>query len=710
MVNPIRSHRGAPSTPNPSVPDDDAGTSQPQSPDAPPPRRTAPAQLAGLAPRSRAQPMPQPQEQDGAEPVHAQHEAQPDGVMRRLAGGLRAGQLAVSAAGIGAFQLALNEAVQFAMSPREAGLTDTMRALLNGSWVDQPDLGGDNAIDQAIRLAERRAGFPAAPSSGRNEPAAGAAHALAAGRQHGPSGLDGARQLAGDPSHRLAGPNTPQPGEPAEQPGNPLQGLPNRHRPDQLDLSGSGARQLAMSQSQRLAAHLAQPSRGREQRSVADAARALPSDRSHSQLGRDAAGQAALDRHHQFVSLLTAPSQAELLRALFADPTPREPTADEVLALWAPECGLPSETVDALRLALGQQDSAPFVGFLGRLNGCASFSSNLQPDRQPEHRAASVQELGTILTLVAHNDAYRASCFDICGGAESNCHDNVDVIFGNLRLAARDPALRGNAPLSEILSYHKFCVPWALIDDFVSHRFSSGDRLEKVLALRIRLSDILLVKTPDMLHSRLADITDADEVDARHYINTHVGTEANLLRSLSRSPTWRTFLTQHHPVEFTANTLLWNAALEELGAKSASGSAGTARSTGNPATFGSRTEALAQARAMPALGTGLAFRHPQENATVLVMEAMTQKLVADNATAPSESDAHAALLEDPDWLAYLQKEHPADPAFTTVGTDARERHEQLLRLTRQEIADARGIAQAPGGAPTDGDRMAGDHA
>ncbi|MDB0543785.1 type III effector protein, partial [Ralstonia solanacearum] len=700
MVNPIRSHRGAPSNPNLSVPDDDAGTSQPQSTDAPPPRRTAPTQLAGLAPRSRARPMPQPQEQDGAEPVHAQREAQPDGVMRRLANGIRAGQLAVSAAGIGAFQLALNEAVQFAMSPREARPTDTLRALLNGSWVDQRDLGGDNAIDQAIRLAERRAGFPEAPSSRRNEPATGAPHALAGGRQHAPSGLDGTRQLAGDPSHRLAGPNTPQPGEPAERLGSPLQGLPNRHRPDQLDLSGSGARQLAMSQSQRLAAHLAQPSRGREQRSVADAARALPNYGSHSQLGRDTAGQTALDRRNQLASLVAAPSQSEILRALFANPAPQAPTADQVLARWAPECGLTSETVDALRPALGQQDSAPFLGFLGRLDACASF--------KPEHRAASAQELGTILTLVARNDAYRASCFDICGGAEADCHDNVDVVFGNLRLAARDPALRGNAPLSEILSYHKFCVPWALIDDFVSHRFSSGDRLEKVLALRIRLSDILLVKTPDMLHGPIADIKLADEVDARHYIKTHVGTEANLLRSLSRSPTWRTFLTQHHPVQFTANTLLWNAALEELGAKSASGSAGTARSTGNPATFGSRTEALAQARAMPALGTGLAFRHLQENATVLVMEAMTQKLVAENAPVPSESDAHAALLEDPDWLAYLQKEHPADPAFTAAGTDARERHEQLLRLTRQEIADARGIAQAPGGAPTDGDRMAGD--
>ncbi|MBB6584464.1 NEL-type E3 ubiquitin ligase domain-containing protein [Ralstonia solanacearum] len=710
MVNPIRSHRGAPSTPNPSVPDDDAGTSQPQSPDAPPPRRTAPTQLAGLAPRSRARPMPQPQEQDGAEPVHAQREAQPDGVMRRLANGIRAGQLAVSAAGIGAFQLALNEAVQFAMSPREARPTDTLRALLNGSWVDQRDLGGDNAIDQAIRLAERRAGFPEAPSSGRNEPATGAPHALAGGRQHGPSSLDGARQLAGDPSHRLAGLNTPQPRAPAEQPGSPLQGLPNRRRPDQLDLSGSGARQLAMNQSQRLAAHLAQPSRGREQRSAADAARALPSDRSHSQLRRDAAGLAALDRHHQFVSLLTASSQAERLRALFADPTPREPTAAEVLALWAPECGLPSETVNALRSVLGQQDSAPFVGFLDRLSECASFSSNLQPDRQPEHRAASVQELGTILTLVARNDAYRASCFDICGGAEADCHDNVDVVFGNLRLAARDPALRGNAPLSEILSYHKFCVPWTLINDFVSHRFSSGDQLEKVLALRIRLSDILLVKTPAMLYSRLADITDAHELEARHYINTHVGTEANLLRSLSRSPTWRTFLTQRHPVEFTANTLLWSAALEDLATKSAGESTGAAQSAGNTAAFGSRTEALAHARAMPNLGTGLAFRHLQENATVMVMEAMTHKLVADNATAPSETDAHAALLEDPDWMAYLQKEHPADPAFTTVGTDAGERHEQLLRLTRQEIADARGIAQAPGGAPTDGDGMVGDRA
>ncbi|WP_124983440.1 NEL-type E3 ubiquitin ligase domain-containing protein [Ralstonia solanacearum] len=702
MVNPIRSHRGAPSTPNPSVPDDDAGTSQPQSTDASPPRRTAPTQLAGLAPRSRAQPMPQPQDQDGAGPVHAQ----PDGVMRRLGNGLRSGQLAVSAAGIGAFQLALNEAVQFAMSPREARPTDTLRALLNGSWVDQRVLGEDNPIDQAIRLAERRAGFPTAPSSERNEPATGAAHALAGDRQHGPSGLDGARQLAGDPSHRLAGLNTPQSGEPAERLGSPLQGLPDRRRLDQLDLSGSGARQLAMSQSQRLAAHLAQPSRGREQRSIADAVRALPTYSSHSQLGRDAAGQAALDRRNQLASLVAAPSQSEILRALFANPAPQVSTADQVLARWAPKCGLPPETVDALRPALGQQDSAPFVSFLDRLSECASF--------KPEHRAASRQELGDILTLVAHNDAYRASCFDICGGAEANCHDNVDVVFGNLRLAAKDPALRGNAPLSEVLSevlsYHKFCVPWTLINDFVSHRFSSGDQLEKVLALRIRLSDILLVKTPAMLYEDIAGITQAHELEARHYINTHVGTEANLLRSLSRSPTWRTFLTQRHPVEFAANTLLWSAALEDLGTKSAGESTGTAQSAGNPATFGSRTEALAQARAMPSLGTGLAFRHLQENATVMVMEALTHKLVADNAPAPSETDAHAALLEDPDWLAYLQKEHPADPAFTAAGTDAGGQHEQLLRLTRQEIAEARGIAQAPGGAPTDGDRMAGHRA
>lgn len=39
--------------------------------------------------------------------------------------------------------------------------------------------------------------------------------------------------------------------------------------------------------------------------------------------------------------------------------------------------------------------------------------------------------------LAAHNDAYRAFCFDVAGGADADCYDNAEVIFGNLRLAAR---------------------------------------------------------------------------------------------------------------------------------------------------------------------------------------------------------------------------------------------------------------------------------
>ncbi|AXV84770.1 type III effector protein (plasmid) [Ralstonia solanacearum] len=343
------------------------------------------------------------------------------------------------------------------------------------------------------------------------------------------------------------------------------------------------------------------------------------------------------------------------------------------------------ETIDAWQPLLSQEDSRPFASLLARLNGCASF--------RPQHRAESVQELGSILELAAHNDAYRALCFNVCGGADANCHDNVDVIFGNLRLAARDPSYRGNAGLHEILDYHNRCVPWTLIDDFVSHRFAQGDLLEKVLALRIRLPDILPITTPAMLHGPVAGIDDAHELEARSYINAHLGTPENLLRSLSRSPAWRPFLEQRHPVEFVANTLLWDAALQDLMAKPAGdGSAAETRPTGDAVSFRSRAEALAKARAMPGIGTGKAFQHLQENATAMMVETMTRRLVADNATAPSEADAHAALLNDSDWLAYLQKEHPQDPAFSSAGMDAGARHEQLMRLTRQEIAGARGSA------------------
>ncbi|QCX51837.1 NEL domain-containing protein [Ralstonia pseudosolanacearum] len=368
--------------------------------------------------------------------------------------------------------------------------------------------------------------------------------------------------------------------------------------------------------------------------------------------------------------------------------------ATQVLEDWAARCRLPAETVDAWRPALDQEESRPFVSLLARLAGCASF--------KPEHRAESLKELGGILQLAAHNDAYRARCFDICGGADANCHDNVDVIFGNLRLAARDPSYHRNAQLHEVLSYHNDCIPWTLIDDFVSQQFKRGDQLERVLALRMRLSDILPITTPDMLHGGVAGITDAHEREARTYIGAHLGTQENLLRNLSRSPAWRQFLERQRPVEFAANTLLWESALQDLMAKPAGdGAVADALPAGSTAAPASRTEALAQARAMPGIGTGQAFQHRQANATVMLAEAMTRQLVTESAPPPDETGAHAALLTDPDWLAYLQKEHPEDPAFSSADMDAGERHDQLMRLSRQEIADARGVAQAPAAAPTD---------
>ncbi|WP_231672144.1 NEL domain-containing protein [Ralstonia pseudosolanacearum] len=368
--------------------------------------------------------------------------------------------------------------------------------------------------------------------------------------------------------------------------------------------------------------------------------------------------------------------------------------ATQVLEDWAARCRLPSETVAAWRPVLNQEESRPFVSLLARLDGCASF--------KPAHRAESLKELGSILQLAAHNDAYRARCFDICGGADANCHDNVDVIFGNLRLAARDPSYHGNAQLHEVLGHHNDCMPWTLIDDFVSQRFGRGDQLERVLALRIRLSDILPITTPAMLYSGVAGITDAHEREARAYIKDRLGTPENLLRNLSRSPAWRQFLERQRPVEFAANTLLWESALQDVMAKPAGdGAMAEAPRAGSTAAPASRTEALAQARAMPGLGTGQAFQHRQENATVMLAETMTRQLVTESAPPPDETGAHAALLTDPDWRAYLQKEHPEDPAFSSADMDAGERHDQLMQLTRQEINEARGMTPSPAGAPTD---------
>lgn len=409
-------------------------------------------------------------------------------------------------------------------------------------------------------------------------------------------------------------------------------------------------------------------------------------------------GAAALAGHrlHGYLEMPRPATLAELLLEAVPAGRRREnaPSPTRVLKNWAARCRLPSETVAAWRPVLNQEESRPFISLLARLGDCASFKR--------EHRAESLKELGSILQLAAHNDAYRARCFDICGGADANCHDNVDVIFGNLRLAARDPSYHGNAQLHEVLGHHNDCMPWTLIDDFVSQQFRRGDQLERVLALRIRLSDILPITTPAMLYPGVAGITDAHEREARAYIKGRLGTPENLLRNLSRSPAWRQFLERQRPVEFAANTLLWESALQDVMAKpSGDGAVADAPPAGSTAAPASRTEALAQARAMPGIGTGQAFQHRQQNATAMLAETMTRQLVMESASQPNETNAHAALLTDPDWLAYLQKEHPEDQAFSSADMDATERHDQLMRLSRQEINEARGMTPSPAGAPTD---------
>ncbi len=363
-------------------------------------------------------------------------------------------------------------------------------------------------------------------------------------------------------------------------------------------------------------------------------------------------------------------------------PTPSSPR--EPLAVWAQACELQPETVEALRALRDQEGSGPFMSLLAKLDACESF------EKEP-HRADSVQELGAVLKLAAHNDAYRAFCFDVAGGADADCYDNAEVIFGNLRLAARDPTYHGNASLEQVLNYHKRCVPWSLVDDFVSERFPLfAESLENVLALRIRLSDILPIRTPAMTFDNMTSVNQGVEAQARAYIARHCDSEAKLQRNLCRSPAWRQFMERQHPVEFTANTLLWASALQAVMEQRPEGAAMAVPPEVNTVSFGSRTEALARARAMPGIGTGDAFRHLQQNATVLLSEDLTRRLVVEKRTPRTEAKAYAHLLRDPDWLSYLEQEHPDDPVFSSDGIGMPDRHERLMRLTQQEIVAARG--------------------
>ncbi|MCK4152937.1 NEL domain-containing protein [Ralstonia pseudosolanacearum] len=363
-------------------------------------------------------------------------------------------------------------------------------------------------------------------------------------------------------------------------------------------------------------------------------------------------------------------------------PTPSSPR--EPLAVWAQACELQPETVEALRALRDQEGSGPFMSLLAKLDACESF------EKEP-HRADSVQELGAVLKLAAHNDAYRAFCFDVAGGADADCYDNAEVIFGNLRLAARDPTYHGNASLEQVLNYHKRCVPWSLVDDFVSKRFPLfAESLENVLALRIRLSDILPIRTPAMTFDNMTSVNQGVEAQARAYIARHCDSEAKLQRNLCRSPAWRQFMERQHPVEFTANTLLWASALQAVMEQRPEGAAMAVPPEVNTVSFGSRTEALARARAMPGIGTGYAFRHLQQNATVLLSEDLTRRLVVEKRPPRTEAKAYAHLLRDPDWLTYLEQEHPDDPVFSSDGIGMPDRHERLMRLTQQEIVAARG--------------------
>ncbi|MHA6848192.1 hypothetical protein [Ralstonia syzygii] len=56
----------------------------------------------------------------------------------------------------------------------------------------------------------------------------------------------------------------------------------------------------------------------------------------------------------------------------------------------------------------------------------------------------------------------------------------------------------------------------------------------------------------------------------------------------------------------------------------------------------------------------------------------------------TEAAAYAHLLNDPDWLVYLETTHPEDQAFSSDSMGTQDRRERLMLLTRQDITAARG--------------------
>lgn len=285
-----------------------------------------------------------------------------------------------------------------------------------------------------------------------------------------------------------------------------------------------------------------------------------------------------------------------------------------------------------------ERGASSMANLLFRLGGTAVF--------HPPFKDASVDALGAILDLAERDHKFRAYCFDLCAGAEADCHDNVQVTFDNLRLASLDPSLRNNATIDDVLAYHRKASVYMLIDNFVSEKWPGpGDQLERGLALRKSLCETfdLPVNPRAMWHEGVAGLTPEDIKAAKVFINEKLSTSAPLIEQLKRSPLWETFVQSRYPKLFDAHN-----------------------------------EALQRGMNDAFKGDGYDVRTRYESSVKLLVEKLSVLIVSRGKGAEiTPQDQIDLLAGHPEWQAYLKELNPKIEAEQWEPA----KYEEMTRLT-----------------------------
>lgn len=297
-------------------------------------------------------------------------------------------------------------------------------------------------------------------------------------------------------------------------------------------------------------------------------------------------------------------------------------------------------------------DRQMLAKLLGRLRSCRCFTDKALAS---EARA----DLRKLLRLIVSEPRFAAYGFLRSSQADSDCCDNVQSIFDDLRLNATNPVYGSHATMAEVIGFKRAQLVCELIDAYAGtlegDLLESGQELKRVLCKELGLPIEFKKIQFDQLALVSRDI-EGHKALARAYIEKHLTAE-KLLDKLTGDEDSSDFLQTTFRGSFAAHHLMWSDLLEEVMAREG------VLQTEEEDVAVIRSHDLGEhdifkiAQNMAGLGDGKLFAQLQQQAKRCLLRALAAFCLEqpDRDLTSRQQGEWALLLSNPLWLAHLEK-------------------------------------------------------